>query len=291
MIAAVQQDVLVPFAFENLPVRGSVVQLGDTWRQLADRHDYPAAVREVLGHAAAAAPLIVATLKEGSSVTLQVTGDGPLSMLVMQCDSRLRIRGLANASEAAAELSFAAMTAGARCAITIDHDRNERPYQGIVEVSEPSLAGSLEHYFDRSVQLPSRLALVTEGAACGGLLLQQMPGADTLAEDDWRRLCLLADTLRGRDIESGVGNDLLRRLFPEDDLRAFSPRPARFHCRCSRRRAGNALKLLGEEECRSDDDEVVVVTCEYCGSRQSFDAVDIAAIFAEDAAPRSDTVH
>ena len=110
-------------------------------------------------------------------------------------------------------------------------------------------------------------------------------------DDHWRRLGLLADTLRASDIAGGIGNKLLQQLFAEDDLRVFSPRPASFHCRCSRARARDVLKLLGESECRSDDDEVVVVTCEYCGSRESFDAVDIAAIFAEDGAPRSDAVH
>ncbi|MDX1480402.1 MAG: Hsp33 family molecular chaperone HslO [Woeseiaceae bacterium] len=291
MITPVQQDVLIPFAFEKLPVRGAVVQLGSAWQELLSCHDYPPSVRQVLGHAAAAVPLIVATLKDGSSVTLQITGDGPLSMLVMQCDSKLRFRGLANASEIAGDLPFETMAAGARCAITIDHERSERPYQGIVDVNESTLAASLENYFRRSAQLPSHLALVGGETACGGLLLQQLAGAKTPIGDDWRRLGLLADTLRASEVAGGIGNDLLRKLFAEDDLRVFSPRPARFFCRCSRARAQQVLKLLGEAECGSDDDEVVVVTCEYCGSRESFDAVDLAAIFAEDPAPRSDALH
>jgi molecular chaperone Hsp33 len=287
------KDALIPFVFENLPVRGAIVQLSREWQKLLEPHDYDPALREVLGHAAAATPLIAQSMKAGSSVTLQLTGEGPLSMLVMQCTSDLDFRGLASAESDAAGLSFPALAAGARCAITVENINTDRPYQGIVEVGGATLASSLENYFERSAQVPSHLVLVANEVLCGGLLLQQMPGEKEPLADDWRRLGFLAQTLDVGDLAPGVGTDVIGKLFAEDDVRVFEPRAARFKCRCSRARAANVLKLLGEDECElaSDEEEQLVVTCEYCGRPERFDPVDIASIFADGQAPKSDTVH
>lgn len=286
-------NAIVPFVFESLPVRGAIIQLDDAWQRLLDGHSYEAPVLEVLGHAAAATPLIAQSLKSGSKVTLQITGEGPLSMLVMQCTSDLHFRGLASAAEATAGMRYADLVRAARCAITVDHEKSERPYQGIVAVGEESLSASLESYYQRSAQIPSHLTLVADERLCGGILLQQMPGAEGDLGDDWVRLGLLAATLRTEDLEAGIGTELIGKLFAEDDVRVYKPRDAMFRCQCSRDRAANVLKLLGEEECESAiaDDEQIVVTCEYCGRRQTFDPVDIAGLFADSTAHHSDALH
>ncbi len=292
-MSGARKDVLIPFVFEKLPVRGAIVQLADEWRALRSGHDYSPELLEVLGHAAAATPLIAQSMKAGSSVTLQLTGNAPLSMLVMQATNDLEFRGLASSSRSTRGLSFEQLTAGARCAITVNNSNAERPYQGIVEVGGASLAGCLENYFLRSAQVPSYLSLIADNEVCGGLLLQQMPGEREPHGDDWRRLGFLAETLRSEDILDGVGTDLLGKLFSEDDVRVFEARDAVFRCRCSRDRAANALKLLGEEECEltDADEDHIVVTCEYCGNRESFDPVDIAAIFADGSPITSPSLH
>lgn len=288
-----QRDAVVPFVFESLPVRGAIIQLDATWQRLQRGHDYSSPVRNTLGHAAAATALLAQSLKANSSVTLQITGDGPMSMLVMQCSSELTLRGLASAQDDTAELDYVDLVASARCAITVKNPSAERPYQGIVEVGGDSLAASLEAYYARSAQVPSHLVLVADDSICGGLLLQQMPGQALPDSDSWTRLGLLASTLRLADLRSGVGTDLIGKLFAEDDVRVFDACGARFHCPCSRKRAANVLKLLGAEECESAcrDQGRLVVTCEYCGRPERFDTVDIAALFSEPSLQAPDSIH
>ena len=43
----------------------------------------------------------------------------------------------------------------------------------IVAIDGDSLSASLEHYFERSVQVPSHLALVANGELAGGILLER----------------------------------------------------------------------------------------------------------------------
>jgi molecular chaperone Hsp33 len=292
-MTASQHDIVVPFVFESLPVRGALIQLQNSWRRMQLGHNYERPVLETLGHSAAASALIAQSLKFDGSITLQISGDGPLSMLVMQCTSKLELRGMANAAPLSEAAAFPDLVNRARCAITVDAGTLEQPYQGIVEVGGDSLADSLELYYARSAQIPTHLALVSDPFCCGGLLLQRMPGEDAVPTDDWYRLGLLADTLRVADVNGGIGPGLLARLFGEDDLRLFEPRSAMFRCRCTRRRTEAVLKLLGEAETRSVLAERgrVEVTCEYCGKRRHFDAVDVDSLFVESVAPPSDTLH
>ena len=224
-------DIGVPFVFDSLPVRGALVQMDDAWQRISAGRHYAAPVAEILGHAAAATALIAHSLKFDGSVTLQISSRGPLGTVVMQSTDDLDIRGMATSHDVADSDEFGDLVRDAHCAVTVDAGAMERPYQGIVEISPESLAASLENYFLRSVQVPSHLGLAASSAHCGGILLQQMPGATSATEDDWRRLGFLSATLRPRDLADGATSDLLHRLFPEDDVRVFDPRGLRFRCR------------------------------------------------------------
>jgi molecular chaperone Hsp33 len=290
---AAQNDVVMPFVFEALPIRGAIIQLQKSWHRMLLGHDYDQPVLETLGHSAAASALIAQSLKFDGSITLQINGNGPLAMLVMQCTSNLELRGMASAERLDDDIAFTELVRKARCAITVDAGAMDCPYQGIVEVSGESLADSLEDYYERSAQIPTHLQLVSDRNCCGGILLQQMPGEKSPVADDWRRLGLLAATLRIRDVADGLSPALLGRLFAEDDLRVFRPREAQFRCRCSRRRTEDVLKLLGEEDTRDllAEQGLIEVTCEYCGRTRTFDSIDITQIFTEPHVPPSDTLH
>jgi molecular chaperone Hsp33 len=276
------RDVVLPFVFDGLPVRGALVQLEGAWQRMLQGHNYPDPVADVLGHAATASSLLAQSLKFDGSVTLQISGEGPLSMLVMQSTDDLDLRGMAISGDVAEGATFAELVAGARCAVTIDAGAMERPYQGIVAVNPESLAASLENYYAQSVQIPSHLALIRSDAFCGGILLQQMPGEQMASEDDWRRLGFLVATMRAIDLAEGATPGLLHKLFAEDDVRVFKPRSLRFHCRCTQSRVEEVLRLLGEAETRAAllERGQVDVTCEYCGRVRSFDAVDVSRVFS-----------
>jgi molecular chaperone Hsp33 len=276
------RDAVVPFVFESLPVRGALIQLQRSWQRMQLGHAYQRSVLETLGHSAAATGLIAQSLKFDGTITMQLNGDGPLAMLVMQCTSELELRGMASATGVTNHASFAELVSQARCAITVDAGAMERPYQGIVEVKGPSLANSLENYYARSAQIPSHIHLVSEPGSCGGILLQQTPDKAGPLDDGWRRLGLLAATLRPEDIAAGVGIDLLGKLFAEDDVRVFKPKAATFKCRCSRKRAEDVLRMLGQDETSTVCAEAgrVEITCEYCGRMRFFDSVDISRLFS-----------
>ena len=243
-------------------------------------HNYDALITETLGHAAAATALIAHSLKFDGAITTQIQGSTALRMLVVQCTSDLELRGMAATKSGVSAKNFVELTANAHCSITIDE--GDQPYQGIVTTDGESLSSSLEHYFERSVQIPSHVALVANENVAGGLLLQQVPG-QTISDDDWNRLGFLAKTLATKDFDGTAGIELIGKLFAEDDVRVHESKDVRFRCRCTDQKVEDVLKMIGEKESRLVLKErgVIEVVCEYCGERRAFDNVDVSKIFSD----------
>ncbi len=281
------EDILQPFFFEDLPVRGALVRLSASLGELLSAHAYPAPVASLLGQAAVASSLIANSLKFNGRLTLQLGGGAVVSMLVMQSRDNLNLRGMAMVSDDVSPVelpeSFAALTEGARLSASIASNNARERYQGIIEVNGETLAETLEHFFEQSVQVPTRLLLWSDGTCASGMVLQVVAGSDDFAaSDDWRRLGIVMGTLSPADYLSNTAFDLIRKVFAEDDLRLPNARPVRFHCECSREKAANAVSLLGQSdaELAVAEQGELTVTCEYCATSHQFDAVDVRAIFA-----------
>ena len=290
-------DTLQKFMIESSLVRGELVEISDTWQQIQARRDYPPAVRTMLGEMLSAAALLSANLKFNGSIIMQIHGDGPVQLLVVECDSTLRVRAMAKLREDAVVADDATLKqmvnqqGNGRFAITLDpNDKlpGQQAYQGIVALDGDSVATVIENYMMRSEQLDTRLWLAADGNVARGLLLQKLPsdgGIDLpVAEDGdtWNRAVMLASTMQNSELLTTDIMTLMQRLYWEETLRVFEPRHPSFHCGCSREKVGNMLKMLGKEEIDETLEElgVLAVNCEFCGQDYSFDRVDCVQLFA-----------
>jgi molecular chaperone Hsp33 len=284
-------DTVQRFLFEHLPVRGEVVQLAASWRAVVDRHRLPPPLRSVLGELMAAATLLAATLKFEGTITLQMHGNGPVSLIVVECSNGEALRATAKwREEAGLDLLPASppplhkLLGEGRFVISLVPANGQQAYQGVVDLAGETVAAVLEHYMSTSEQVETRLWLASDESRCGGLLLQKLPEREsTVDPDGWTRLCHLAGTVTADELCRLDVRTLLHRLFHEDDVRLFEPRPVFFRCSCTRERVAGMLRLLGPEEVRSVLAErgEVEVHCEFCNRRYAFDAVDGEALFAQ----------
>jgi molecular chaperone Hsp33 len=282
----IDRDSLRRFVFEHSQVRGQLVHLDASWRAVQARFDYAPVVRDLLGQALAASALLVATLKMEGSLTLQIRGDGPVSLLVVQATSARTLRGLAHSAPDVSAAPLPELFGDARLVITIDPEQSRERYQGIVELKGDTLAAALESYFAESEQLATRLWLAVDEQQAAGLLLQALPGTDE-DPDAWQRAVLLAETLRDAELLSLPAEQLLHRLYHEEDIRLFEPAPLSFRCSCSRERIETVLRGLGYDEVQSilRDEGVIGVDCEFCNQHYDFDSVDAERLFAAATTP------
>ncbi|MGA9855453.1 MAG: Hsp33 family molecular chaperone HslO [Gammaproteobacteria bacterium] len=287
-----EHDSLRRFLFEKLPIQGRHVHLDASWRAVLERQDYPLPVRALLGEAMAAMALLSTTLKFDGVITLQVRGNGPVHLLVVQCTSRLSLRGLARWQGDLPDSGLQRLLGDGRLAITIEPADGER-YQGIVPLEGETLAACLEGYFQRSEQLPTRLWLTADNESAAGMLLQVMPVRARDA-DAWQHVTVLTDTITRNELKSLSAQQLLQRLYHEDDVRLFEASPVAFRCQCSHERIETTLRSLGIAEMNSilREQGKVHVDCEFCGRGYDFDEVDVAALFSTPSAlPVSEARH
>src|SRR5688572_4588636 len=237
MTTNTDRDQLNRFLIEGAGVRGVRVHLQDTWQQIRDRAEYPAAAAELLGEAAAAAALFTGHAKVDGRLSVQLRGAGTLRTLFAECTAAGTLRGIAQLAETG-EVSRDLHSLGpdAVLAITIENPsrdgREPMRYQGLVALESDSLAGAFEDYFRRSEQLPTRLLLAADEHAAAGLMLQKLPG-DAGDDDGWVRAGALFDTLSPRELLEVRSDALLTRLFHEDGVSVLGNKPLSFACSCS----------------------------------------------------------
>ncbi|WP_323120678.1 Hsp33 family molecular chaperone HslO [Burkholderia alba] len=298
-------DQLQKFMFSAAPVRGEIVSLRNTWQEVLTRRDYPAPVRTMLGEMMAACALLSANLKFNGTLIMQIFGDGPVKMLVVQCGSDLSMRATAKFSGDVAQtigddMTFAELinaSGHGRCVITLDPSDKlpgQQPYQGIVPLNGEqgpleSIAQVLEQYMHHSEQLDTRLWLAADHDRAVGMLLQKLPGdggivprAGETDADTWERVCTLGGTLSAKELLEVEPETVFRRLFWQENVQHFEPTATRFQCTCSREKVGAMLRMLGREEVDGVIEERghVEIHCEFCNQRYEFDPVDVAQLFA-----------
>ena len=290
-----QQDQMHRYLFENHAVRGELVTVSETWRHMIDGHDYPQPVQQLLGELLVATSLLTATLKFDGDITVQLQGDGPLSLAVINGNNNQEMRGVARVQGDIADgSSLKEMVGNGYLVITISPTKGER-YQGVVGLEGDTLAACLEDYFMRSEQLPTRLFIRTgefDGlAGAAGILLQVLPAQDA-GLDDFTHLATLTETVKTEELLGLPATEVMWRLYHQEEVTVYDPQPVIFKCTCSRERCGEVLATVAAEEIDQilAEDGQIDMHCDYCGEHYIYDAVDVAAI-RHTAAEKSEQLH
>jgi molecular chaperone Hsp33 len=303
--AVARPDQVRRFIFENQPVRGHWVSLGDAWRELRAHTDYAPPVTQLLGEAVTAAVLLAATLKFRGTLTFQLQGDGVVRLLVAQCTHDFKLRAVARCDEDAlgtlaqdlppAELFRRLTGTEGRLTVTIEADERAHRYQGIVPLTGESLAESLEAYFASSEQLPTRVLLAADASDGAGLLVQKLPEGERSDPEEvaaaWAGAQQGIARLEAGALLRASAEQVLTQGFPGHDLRLFRGAPVHFECRCNPGRVAGLLRALGAQEVRDilHEQGCVTVTCEFCHRPYRFDPVDVEALLANAPTPEGPT--
>lgn len=290
-----QHDQLHRYLFENYAVRGELVTVSETWKHMLENHNYPLPVKTILGELLVATSLLTATLKFAGDITVQLQGDGPLSLAVINGNNRQQMRGVARVQGEIPEgADLKTLVGNGYLVITISPEEGER-YQGVVGLEGDTLAACLEDYFLRSEQLPTRLFIrtgeVAGTPAAGGMLLQVLPAQETQAAD-FEHLSILTETIKADELLTLAAEDVLHRLYHEEEVRLYDPQDVEFKCTCSRERCADALKTLPDDEVDSiiAEEGEIDMNCDYCGNHYLFNSMDIAEI-RNNASPADPQVH
>jgi molecular chaperone Hsp33 len=276
------QDQSQRFIFNHSMVRGELVNLTESYQEILKRSPYPQQVQELLGQSLVAVTLLSATIKYQGSIILQTQSDGPVSLLLAQANAMREIRGLAK-WQGEVTHDFSQAVGKGHLAITVDPRKDRERYQGIVELTGNNLAQVIENYFLQSEQLPTIIILAANTTTAAGILLQLLPQAKHEDESFWQHIEHLARTLTSEELLTLAPEQILHRLFHQEEVTTFDPKPIQFVCRCSRDAMANAILTLGHDDAvkLASEHQVVSVTCEFCNQKIDFDRVDVERIFTD----------
>ena len=290
------QDTLSKFIFKHTPMKGSAVKLTTAWKAMRHYQQWPLSVTRLVGEMTAGSILLASSLKFEGSLIMQVQGDGPVRLAIVEVRNGLLVRATVKMNETEAVDDAMGLKAlvnahgKGRCAIMLDpKDRRdgEPLYQGVVPLTGETMADALMGYMQQSEQIHTKLWLAADEESAAGLMLQQMPdfgGKDEeLKNDDdsVNRIETLAATITDEELLTLTPQEVTHRLFWEEAPEYFEPLEPKFACTCSREKIEAMIRNLGEVEALQivKDEGKLEVTCDFCGRTESFSAEDIVKLF------------
>ena len=288
------KDLLHRFLFDDCDIRGEVITLRDSYREVLSHNPQQPAIHRLLGEFMAAVGLLSSTVKLEGKIILQARGDGAISTIMAECDHHNNLRGIVRLNsgvELSEELAFNGnlqqLLGNGVLVITIEPQRSENfggtleRHQGIVPMDAEHLAGCLEHYFQQSEQLATRMWFAASQDSVTGFLIQALPQQLITNDDDnrdkWETIVTLADTVKNEELLELDHPTLLYRLFNEHPLRLYEPKKLQFACSCSRERSASALLSIGKEEVESllVEKGSIDIDCQFCNQHYHFVAEEV----------------
>src|SRR5690349_3725737 len=275
-------DAVTPFLFERRNVRGAWVEIESGVVEMLGHRNYAPDVRRLVGESCVAIALLAAQTAFKGRLSLQFQrGSGPLKLLVAQADPGLNVRGMAKADANAAGLLGELMDGGV-LGLVVEGAKGGHNYQALVQANGATLADALERYFTQSEQLPTRLCFACGTGRLRGLLIQRLPARDEDEDaEHWRHLQALFATLSPDELAGTPTSDLMLKLFPDEEIRVFRPKPVQLVCRCSHASISTMLVSLGRKELEGLVLErgEVEVTCEFCGKSYRYNVLEMQRLF------------
>ena len=275
-------NIVQRFMFDDLDIRGAVVRLDSVWEQLMAGRNYPEPVVGLLGQMSATALLLADNLKQPGRLTIQLRGNGPVSLLVIDCSEQLNIRCMAHHAEKISAAQAIDLLGHGQLLLSLDMPTMREPYQSVVPLNGQTIAEVFEHYLRQSEQLASRFFLAASPSGAAGLFLQKMPSTDERDADGWARIEALAATVRTEELLGLTSEDLLTRLFHEETVRVFDAHPVTHDCPKDWDKVRNMLLALGREEIYDSIKEhgAIVIHDELSNNEYRFDKQAIDELFS-----------
>ena len=273
---------------------GFVKAVAVSTRELTERarqiHRMTPVATAALGRTLAAASMMGNALKgEGSSVTLQIKGGGPLGTVLAVSDNEGNVRGTVD--DPSVDLPLrpdgkldVGSAVGCDGTLTVIRDLNmKEPYVGSVGLLGGEIAEDLAAYFVESEQIPTACGLGVlvdrdrSVLTAGGYLIQLLPGAGEEIVSRVERGIMAAGSVTALLKADSDPESLLRRVMPDFELDILEKSPIEYRCYCSRDRMERALISLGQEELQAmiDEQGSAELHCQFCDNVQTFTKADL----------------
>ncbi|GAA0425490.1 MAG: Hsp33 family molecular chaperone HslO [Bacillota bacterium] len=286
------KDFIIKATAYNGMVRAYATTSTDTVEEARRRHDSWATASAALGRTITIAGMMGAMLKGEDSITTKVMGDGPLGGIIADANAKGEVRGYVVNPHVDFELNAngkldVARAVGTEGNISVIKDLGLKDFfTGEVPIISGEISEDFTYYFANSEQVPSAVGagvLVNPDhsiLAAGGFIVQVMPGASeeviSQLEEKIQELPPISTLIR----EGNTPEQILHRLFGENQVKIHETVPMEFRCKCSKERLERAIKGLGDKEIQNmiDEDHGAEASCHFCNQTYQFTEEELEAL-------------
>lgn len=282
--------VLLPFTFDNIPVRGKILHIKNIDHQVQTLDTEEPAVSQALAELLTSAVMFNSDLKTPAYVNFQIqsfNNEGQIPLMIAQCDVENNLRAYVKRSKKVTTENFAdVFSKKDSFTVTVSDTKNQQ-YQSVVALDDQSISSTMEAYYDLSMQTKTYLRTFThveEGETSTGAIFLQQRGGEQVLEDDWNRLGLILDSIKSSEIMPGTLSQegLLLRLFAEDNVRIHDPEAYAFNAGAHRSRMEKALLSLGAEQCKDIlKAGPLEIEDQFSGQKETFTEENLQELFGE----------
>ncbi|MGP4109160.1 Hsp33 family molecular chaperone HslO [Virgibacillus sp. L01] len=286
------KDYLVKATTYNGMVRAYAATSTNTVEEARRRQDTWATASAALGRTITVTAMMGAMLKGEDSITVKVEGDGPLGVMVADGNANGEVRGYVTNPHVDFDLNAqgkldVARAVGKQGNLSVVKDLGlKENFTGQVPITSGEISEDFTYYFANSEQVPSAVGagvLVNPDhtiLASGGFIIQVMPGADeemiTRLEEKIQSFPAISKLIK----EGNSPEQILERLFVDQEVNIHEQYPFSFQCKCSKDRLQQAVIGLGSEEIQNmiDEDKGAEATCHFCNEVYHFSEQELETL-------------
>ena len=270
-------DYLVKATLFDDKVRAYAIHSTNLVEEARNRQDTWATASAALGRTLTITAMMGAMLKGEDTVTVKLEGNGPIGAIVADGNAEGEIRGYVlhphvdfpvnehgklNVKQAVGEGT-----------LSVVKDLGLKDYfTGQVPLISGEVSEDFTYYFANSEQIPSAVGagvLVNPDhsiLAAGGFIIQLMPGAEDEVITKVEQAIESCPAISQLVQDGNTPEQILQRLFVDEDIKFLETMPVRFQCKCSKERIIQAIKGLGAVEIKSmiEEDHGAEATCHFC---------------------------
>lgn len=273
-------DYLVRALAFNGTIRIYAVNITETVREAQRRHQTLPAATAALGRAMAVAAMMGAMLKGRESLTVKVTGDGPIGEILVDANAIGEVKGYVANPDVHFQYPDGKLNVqaavGTNGEITVIKDLGLKDFFiSSVNLISGELGEDFTYYFAKSEQTPSSVGcgvyVDTDNSvlSAGGFIIQVMPGATdetiTTLENILKSIKPVSQML----YEGYKPEDIVKAICQDNDYQIISKLDIKFVCNCSKERFAEGLASLGKDEVQKiiEEDHGAEVVCHFCKER------------------------
>lgn len=285
-------DHLVKATVYDGMVRAYTIVSTETVEEARRRQDTWATATAALGRTMTITALMGAMLKDDNSLTVKIEGGGPIGAIVVDGNAEGGVRGYVVNPHTDFELNEVgkldvSRAVGTDGTLSIVKDLGLKEYfTGQVPLVSGEISEDFTYYYANSEQIPSAVGagvLVNPDhsvLAAGGFIVQVMPGADETLIEELEEQIQNFPAISSLISEGYTSEQILMRLFAEEDVKIHESMPITFKCNCSKERFERAIKGLGHEAIDSmiEEDHGAEASCHFCNETYQFTEEELISI-------------